>query len=1327
MAPAPRDERLIRALQARAALASAQNNIRKSASYQKAVEKLTAHRRPITSAMEIGMVKGIGVQIKKLLEKVYNGDVEEIPPEAEEAMEYGDLPIPQGFAYIPGPNTGARAILIAMFGETKRPGYPGFLMKDQIQAAATATGISNTSMYPQPNVGRFYSGWDGIRTLEENGLVLRTKHGMGVKEQFRLTDQGRQLAYFLEGELGLQQGGRQDGGVALPQDFSPAHRRLSGHCQGRQAGEGGFPEVMIGRGREIEMGSNLQQVEEVEAATGEGFRLYKAVCKSSSAVRKKYAVQLHVRVTLARDAEVEQAEALGRVFAGRRPELVARLKEMGFSEDRVLAALAATGADEAAAVQMLVDGASMQRDESGTAAPGGVTQMVVVRSECACPEGRSSHGKCKHAAALFLRVDAHLRSGAELDRPEPGKKKTPRKKRENGDGGLQAKTAPKRRKSGGGAEAPLPREEDRSLGAIAAQLAKSVGSPITPPKHKDVARTPVGASPREMAAQAAFERAAMQASLRKDSPTRAPPVEKGTGQRNVDFVDLEGGLGRAHERHESDQGVRRAVSANKESRSETWKGKEAARDALHGSMLNLGRATPGKGKAVAFVDLDSDCDDPPGQRDADSEEDAALLSVDWKSPRASWGSGWSSAATPASDHREKSGGRRGEEAGRGRSLDLDWLTGDNAPDPAELDRLVDTVTATAEPGSAPSASGRKQGGEVGGVRRVTVVVDETERQTNSNPNSVYLELHRQHEALHAVAGVALAAEKHKLETGDYLWLAETDEGSFVLDTVIERKTMSDLVTRSVTNAHLKQIQKMRASGLPHVCLLLEGEFRTARKFVAVAGQDCRGDVDSAEAVWQLMAELLIGTAKGMDVPQGVPIGSGYGPPPPVRVLQTKDVKGTCKLLTHISAALAARVGGGLEGGEAASAAASRQISLEDFNKEARQRRTKMNKLLKEAEGRAIESRVGDDGLEDPGERRGFADEVQRLSADPDAGVGPSAAQARSGVADASAQGGQPCDECEAQRAALECAECEQALCSDCCASLHSGGARRAHRLTSLPPPWQCEECEGASAAVSCGECEQALCASCSAKIHSKGARARHAVAPLSLAPMQPTSRVSTPPDTHDSVERSGRALMVASSSVYASLRTVDLGPRVALEQTRGERDRGPVEESLYLGLADPGGAAGRAGEREAFWVVLVKGDAFLRGMIQSQVAVSGASSATCPEPDLQAAAVLFLTSLPDPPCPSAHSPGKILILENVLHHCRAMAAAAERARLNGAAGPGEDGDQELRAFLGCHDLNEEMIRWIVRIMFSRGWNVQFTGNQLESSLLFRHLAKAYVK
>lgn len=602
--------------------------------------------------------------------------------------------------------------------------------------------------------------------------------GMGIKEQFRLTDQGRQLAYFLEDQMGVQEGGRQDAGAAPPQGFSPGHRRLSG--QGHRIESGGFPEVMIERGREIERGSNLQQVEEVEAAVGEGFRLYKAACKSSTAMRKKYNVQLHVQVTL---GEAECAEG---VFAGRRPELVTRLKEMGFGEERVLAALAATDYDEGAAVQVLLDGGSAQPE-----APGGVTKVVVVRSECGCPEGRSSGGKCKHAAALFLRVDDHLQNGAELDRPEPGKKKASGKKRGNGDG----ETAPKRRKTGAGAGAPLASEGERSLGAIAAQLAKSVGdtttppkardksgASLTPPKHRGAARSPLGASPREMAAQAAFERAAMQASLQKESPARAAPV----GQRNVDFVDLEEGSGRAQEPRGSAQGIGRAVSANRESRAETSKGKEAAGRASQGVLLEVGRATPGKGKAVAFVDLDSD----PNDVDSDSSEDAALLSVDWKSPRASWGS-----AAGASELRETSEKQQG---GRGRMRDLD---DDSAPDLAELDRLVDTVTAAAEPGSAPSASAREKcgqsaetggldglggtsgmggaggaGGMGGTVRQVTVVVDETERQTNSNPNSVYLELHRQAAALKPVAGAAVAAEKHKLETGDYLWLAETEEG-----------------------------------------------------------------------------------------------------------------------------------------------------------------------------------------------------------------------------------------------------------------------------------------------------------------------------------------------------------------------------------------------------------------------------------------------------------------------------------------------------------------------------------------------------------------------
>lgn len=127
--------------------------------------------------------------------------------------------------------------------------------------------------------------------------------------------------------------------------------------------------------------------------------------------------------------------------------------------------------------------------------------------------------------------------------------------------------------------------------------------------------------------------------------------------------------------------------------------------------------------------------------------------------------------------------------------------------------------------------------------------------------------------------------------------------------------------------------------------------------------------------------------------------------------------------------------------------------------------------------------------------------------------------------------------------------------------------------------------------------------------------------------------------------------------------------------------------------------------------------------------MSGSSPNPCPEADLLAATALFLSALPEPPASTSSSPVNILVLENVLQQCRAMASRAERERLNGAAGvsrTGLDSDKDVHAFLSCHDLSEEMLRWIVRIMFSHKWNVQLTGNETESGVLFKHLAKAFV-
>jgi hypothetical protein len=415
--------------------------------------------------------------------------------------------------------------------------------------------------------------------------------------------------------------------------------------------------------------------------------------------------------------------------------------------------------------------------------------------------------------------------------------------------------------------------------------------------------------------------------------------------------------------------------------------------------------------------------------------------------------------------------------------------------------------------------------------------------------------------------------------------------------------------------------------------------------VAAAGQTARGDVDSAEAVWQLMAELLVGTAKGVTVPPGVAIGAGKSGRAPVRVLQTKDVKGTCKLLTHISAALAARMGEGLDGG-GTDGRNGAHGSLEDFNKEARKRRTHMNKLVKLA---------GKEGNPEDGNEseRDAPSGTVRDGADVDLGGASAGLSERGGPLADSGGGERPCDECESRRAAMDCVECEQALCTQCSGRIHSKGARQSHLLTALGPARQCEECEAAAAGVSCTECEQSLCQSCSERIHSKGARARHHIAPLSLSRVEQL----VPPGTGSSAtfpsaspsrggvgERSGqrenpsgRGLgkrsgvhIQASSKVCSLLRPLDLGPELVLEQTEfncpetisgsaseGGSLTGQVERAMYVDVAGQDEGRGGGEERRPCWVVLIKGEAFLQNMIHAQVRGQAQPSSEMPMVDAE--------------------------------------------------------------------------------------------------------------
>jgi len=96
-----------------------------------------------------------------------------------------------------------------------------------------------------------------------------------------------------------------------------------------------------------------------------------------------------------------------------------------------------------------------------------------------------------------------------------------------------------------------------------------------------------------------------------------------------------------------------------------------------------------------------------------------------------------------------------------------------------------------------------------------------------------------------------------------------------------------------------------------------------------------------------------------------------------------------------------------------------------------------------------------------------------------------------------------CEECETDPrhpAKFYCTICKTVMCPECEAFLHSKGKRLTHIRTPLLPDGGiidcilCDECEDdprLPAVVSCGECEQRLCANHDADLHSKGKRILH--------------------------------------------------------------------------------------------------------------------------------------------------------------------------------------------------------------------------------------------
>ena len=114
---------------------------------------------------------------------------------------------------------------------------------------------------------------------------------------------------------------------------------------------------------------------------------------------------------------------------------------------------------------------------------------------------------------------------------------------------------------------------------------------------------------------------------------------------------------------------------------------------------------------------------------------------------------------------------------------------------------------TAADGTAISHSGSSRNGTI------VLLVDERERVANARPLGIYLDLRDQ--LADMSSGLQqLRAERQSLSLGDFVCMREASAGgSRLLNAVVERKRIGDLVTRSAKGAHVDQLRRMQLGPL----------------------------------------------------------------------------------------------------------------------------------------------------------------------------------------------------------------------------------------------------------------------------------------------------------------------------------------------------------------------------------------------------------------------------------------------------------------------------------------------------------------------------------
>ena len=82
-----------------------------------------------------------------------------------------------------------------------------------------------------------------------------------------------------------------------------------------------------------------------------------------------------------------------------------------------------------------------------------------------------------------------------------------------------------------------------------------------------------------------------------------------------------------------------------------------------------------------------------------------------------------------------------------------------------------------------------------------------------------------------------------------------------------------------------------------------------------------------------------------------------------------------------------------------------------------------------------------------------------------------------------------CGECQSVPATVDCTECHESYCTDCCTVVHSKGRRKRH--FNFINVKVCGECDTIAACWECATCNEFYCDGCNKNVHSRGRRRSH--------------------------------------------------------------------------------------------------------------------------------------------------------------------------------------------------------------------------------------------